>query len=209
MENRLGDIFFELYSQPGVSGSCLQVGRMVIRHDMPYSDQRIQDFAARLDHLIASYQGVERSIWQIFAAFKKYWLLVLCRGDMRLALLLSPDADTATIASRGTYLMMQVEMQPVTEPAAPAASEVQPQKNGKHPPIRRAVIEARLSALLCRVVGSSQSQRLIAREVQRLGYGEHLTEFQARHLGEKVLENIPNRSKRDTLASEFIHSLES
>lgn len=212
-ETQPADIFTELYSQPGVSGSCLQVGRAVVRHDMPYSDQRMEDFAARLDHLIASYQGVDRSVWQIFAAFEKYWLLVLCRGEMRLSLLLTPEADAATITSRGTYLLMQVDVAPpaasVSESVPPGEEAISPaQTNGKHPPILRSDIEARLLLLLSRVVGSAQAQRLIAREVRNLGYGEHLTDDQARRLGEEVLEYIPNRSKRGALLSEFFHSLE-
>jgi hypothetical protein len=189
------------------------VGRAVLRHDLPYSDDRIKDFTARLDHLVASYEGVGRSVWQVCAAFEKYWLLILCRGEMRLTLLLTPEADTATIASRGTYLLMQVEPPRPAIPAAiePSAPTLEPvaTSNGKHPPLARSRVEAGLTSLLVRVIGSAQAMRLIAREVKAMSLGEFLSESEARRLGEAVLDYVPNRSKRAALLSEFLHTLES
>ncbi|MEX1119244.1 MAG: hypothetical protein WEB60_10680, partial [Terrimicrobiaceae bacterium] len=69
-------ILIELYAQPGVSGVCLQKGRAIIKHDLPFSDDRIGNFAARVDHLVGGYEVVGRNIWQICAGFEKYWLLI-------------------------------------------------------------------------------------------------------------------------------------
>jgi hypothetical protein len=207
----LGKKLLELYSQPGISGTILQLGAGIIRHDLPISDRRVTEFASRLNHLLASYETVGRNVWQLCAGFKEYWLLILCRDDLRLGILVTPGSDTTAIASRTMNVLMQIEPlarraahSPGTGAASPAAG-----RNGTaaRPPVERADLEARLAGLLGRVIGSAQASRLITREIAAYGVGERLTLEQARDIGHAVLEKIPNRGKRSALISEFDSSL--
>lgn len=216
-EDVLGKIIFELYSQPGVSGSCVQAGREVVRHDLPFSDDRIANFAAKLDHFIGSYESVDRTVWQLCAVFEKYWLLVLCRGEIRLSLLLNPDADTSTIGGRGAHLLMQLE--PVPPPAPPVIPAAVPAAtNGTNGAavasanghgVRPAKeIDGLLGNLLGRVMGSAQASKLIAREAKNRPPGDALSRDDAKAFGFAVLDYIPNRGKRQALVSEFLNAIE-
>lgn len=207
----IGRKLLELYSQPGISGTCLQLGRGVVRHDLPFADNRVAEFASRLDHLLASYETVGRNVWQICTGFKEYWLVVLCRDDLRLSVLTLPGSDTATIASRTMHVLMQIE--PLVRQTAQRPAARTPQVNGSvngtsaRPPVERTELEARLAGLLGRVMGSAQASRLIGRELATHAIGEHLTSAQAREVGRAVLEHIPNRGKRSALISELESSL--
>jgi hypothetical protein len=210
-EADLGKKLLELYSQPGISGTCLQLGRKVVRHDLPFSDSRVAEFASRLDHLFASYESVGRHVWQLCTGFKEYWLLVLCRDDLRLTVLANPGADTATIASRTMHVLMQIE--PLARQTSPSPAARSPQFNSSsngtsaRPPVERAQLETQLAGLLGRVIGSAQASRLISREFATHAVGERLTLDQAREVGQAVLDYVPNRGKRSSLLSEFNSSL--
>lgn len=198
-------ILIELYAQPGVSGVCLQKGRTIIKHDLPFSDDRIANFATRVDHLVGGYEVVGRNIWQICAGFEKYWLLILSHGELRLSLLLKPDSDTSMVSSRAAHLLMQLdvpdkaEVPPVPIPVAST--------NGNHPPVSKDHFVKLLSGLLGRVTGSAQASRLISRELSKYQDKPGFSVPEAREIGIAVLESIPNRGKRSTLTSEFLNAL--
>ena len=218
----------DLYSQPGVSGSCLQTGDLVVLHDLPYSDDRIASLAARVDHLMASYDSVGRQIWQLCAGFENFWLMILCRNKTRLLLLLKANADLDLIAGRATRLLMDVEAPlsresgatslpppgfaarpaspPVTAEPTPAATPI----NGSHASIPMDDFERMVSNLLSRVTGQSQASKLIDRVLSKeSGLGSSLSITDARRIGISILDFIPNRGKRDALAAELLNNLNS
>lgn len=209
-------ILAELYSQPGVSGCCVQSGRTVIAHDLPFSDDRVDRFASRVDHLILSYTGVGRTVWHICLGFEKYWVLVIARERNSLSILLQPNTDTTMIASRAAHLLMGVDivveqMQPAPKlPPANAIVPILPAASApdEAPGIPVSELEQLLTGLLSRVMGSAQTSRLIARELQRQGAnGVALRPERAREMGLAVIDFIGNRSKRDALASEFLNAI--
>lgn len=212
----LARLLADLYSQPGVCGACLQVRDSVLIHDLPYSDDRIAGLAKRIDRLIAGYENVGRSIWQIFAGFEKHRLLILCRSNTRLSILLKPETDPALIAGRATRLLMEVEIpdgsaamppppdQPI-ENAAPVtvATVVADIPDG----VTREELEKLVIGLLSRVTGSVTASKLIQRELSAKNGTSAFPKDEARKLGLAVLENIPNRGKREALVSEFLNAL--
>ncbi len=198
-------LLIELYAQPGVSGVCLQKGRAIIKHDLPFSDDRIGNFAARVDHLVGGYEVVGRNIWQICAGFEKYWLLILSHGELRLSLLLKPDSDTSLVSSRAAHLLMQLDIP--EEAAPPAVPAPVASTNGNHPPVSKEYFVRLLSGLLGRVTGSAQAARLISRELTKYQDKPGFSVPEAREIGLAVLESIPNRGKRTTLTSEFLNAL--
>ena len=214
----LGRLLTDLYSQPGVCGACLQVRDTVLIHDLPYSDDRIAGLAKRIDRLIAGYENVGRSIWQICAGFEKYRLLILCRSNTRLSILLKPEIDPALIAGRATRLLMEVEI-----PEAPAAQmpeaapvpkavEVQPQAVAEPVPaggLSRAEFEKLLLGLMTRVTGATIAAKLVERELAGKNGATSFPKEEARKMGLAIIENIPNRGKRGALAQEFLVTLDS
>lgn len=207
--DNLRRLLAELYIQPGISGACLQIGGATLLHDLPYSDDRVMNFAARIDQLISSYEGVGRQIWQICSGFDSFTLLILCRSNVRLTLLLQPGTDPALASTRATRLLMEVEMQrgPVNDHAGPAPLE-KPAANGSsngHMP--REEFEKLLTGLLGRVTGSAQTNILIQRGLKDANGG--LSKDEARRIGLSILDTIPNRGKRSALAAEFLNTLDS
>lgn len=207
----LGRLLTDLYSQPGVCGACLQVRDTVLIHDLPYSDDRIAGLAKRIDRLIAGYENVGRSIWQICAGFEKYRLLILCRSNTRLSILLKPETDPALIAGRATRLLMEVD---IPEPTAEVPAPTQMPEPAAVVPaaaipggMPREDFEKLVVGLLSRVTGSATAAKLIQRELAAQNGATSFPKEEARKLGLAVLENIPNRGKRESLVSEFLNAL--
>jgi len=212
----LGRLLTDLYSQPGVCGACLQVRDTVLIHDLPYSDDRIDGLAKRIDRLIAGYENVGRSIWQICAGFEKYRLLILCRSNTRLSILLKPEIDPALIAGRATRLLMEVEIPegsaaqppPPEKPVEIAAAAIPTAVVASVPEgIPREELEKLVVGLLSRVTGSVTASKLIQRELDGKNGTATFPKEEARKLGLAVLDNIPNRGKREALVSEFLNAL--
>lgn len=190
--------FRELYSQEGVHGVCLQDGRHVVEHDLPFSDARAAEFAQQVDNMVGGYQSVGREVWQIFAAFERSQLLVVCRGTFRLSIIMALAADTATVASRAAHALMHAEPRP--EPHGESAPAAGPTRHE---------VEQVLAGLLGRVVGAPQAAKLIGRYlILPETNGDKIPVEQARKAGLAVLEAVPNRGKRAALASEFLNAIQ-
>jgi len=203
--DQLRRLLSDLYVQPGVSGACLQLGDMVLVHDLPYSDDRVTNLAARIENLVGSYESVGRGIWQICAGYENFRLLILCHSMMRLTLLLRPETDPSLAAGRGMHLLMEVKNIEPRQAASPpppvhAAASL---KTG----MPREDFEKLVSGLMGRVTGSAQAAKLIQRELATHGINGQLDPEEARRIGLIILEYIPNRGKRAALASEFLNAL--
>lgn len=215
MQGAAGDglqqLLVDLYAQPGVSGVCLQSGANVLMHDLPFSDTRAADLAARVEHLFASYEGVGREIWQVCAGFDDYWLLILCRGALRLTLLLKTDSDVTLVSSRATRLLLELkipEATPAPTPAVPASAPVEvpaAPHEVLHGQISREDFDRVVTGLLSRVAGRAQAIKLIAREMNKLNgqASQSLSPSDAIRLGDAILDSIPNRGKREVLSAEL------
>jgi len=209
----------DLYSQPGVSGSCLQTGALVMNHDLPYSDERVANFAARVNHLVSGYESVDRALWQICAGFENYRLLILSRGNTRLSVLLTPAADIDLVSARATRLLMELEMLPApTNSATPppvlatkAEAQSIPQQEEGSPMMKRAEFEKIVTGLLSRVTGQAQAAKLIQRAMSKetTPINGELKRDDARRIGLAILDYVPNRGKRDALSSEFLNTFNS
>ncbi len=201
---QLNKLLAGLYVQPGVTGACLQLGGTMLIHDLPYSDARVTNLAERINTLVASYESVGRTIWQICAGFENFRLLIVVHSNMRLTLMIHPEMDPALAGARGMHLLMEAKNHAppelVVEKEAPA--------DGSH--IGREEFERLVSGLMGRVTGSAQAARLIQRELatQKLNGNTMLPKDEARRIGITILDYIPNRGKRAALSSEFLNALE-
>lgn len=209
----------DLYSQPGVSGSCLQTGGLVMNHDLPYSDERVGNFAARVNHLVSGYESVDRPLWQICAGFENFRLLILSRGNTRLSVLLTPSADIDLVAARATRLLMELEMLPsptgtsANPPvlASVGTAQTLQAQSETSPMMKRAEFEKIVTGLLSRVTGQAQAAKLIQRAMSKetTPINGELKRDDARRLGLAILDYVPNRGKRDALSSEFLNTFDS
>lgn len=193
----------DLYSQPGVSGACLQVNGLVLTHDLPYSDDRIAVLAKRIDELIAGYTHAERSIWQICAGYEKYRLLILCRSALRLSILLERETDPALIAGRATRLLMDIEI-PEPEPEPPTAQMLESVSADTIP---RKELERLVTSLMSRVTGTMTAHKLFQRQMADRNGATAFAREDARSIGLEVLKSVPNRGKRESLTSEFLNAI--
>jgi len=200
-------IFSDLHEQPGVSGVCLQLANRVLTHNLPYSDDRVADLAAHIERLCLSYENVGRGIWQILAGFETSWLLILSHQSLRLGILLRPDTDPSLIASRGTRLLMEIEVPDVSQPAVPAPLPTVPVAATPEVPTWSCrEFEQKLGGLLVRVAGHGTTQKIIQRELERQGAAgkDVLPLPEVERIGIAVLNSISNRGKRAALSDEFL-----
>lgn len=194
----------DLHSQPGVDGTCLQADGQVIAHDLPFSDERAGDLAACIDRLCESYTAVGRRVWQVFFGFERTNVLVVTRDNLRLTVLLRPNTDPSKLASRATRLLLDLKIAPPTKP-----EPVPEQKTVPPDSMTRADFEKLLTGLVGRVIGYAQAAKIVQPPLERAGTNGVLTKIDARRIGLEILDAIPNRSKRASLASEFLHLLDS
>jgi hypothetical protein len=207
----LRQLLGSLYSQPGITGACLQLSGTVLVHDLPYSDDRVAQWAAQVNQLVESYTLVDRGIWQICAGFENFRVLIVCHAELRLSLLLQPDLDPTMAAGRGMHLLMEVKsLVPQARPSRAEEPDVVPPAEDSHDRISREEFEKLVCGLLSRVTGSAQASKLIQREMaaQKINGSTSIDPGQARRIGLSILEFIPNRGKRATLSSEFLNALD-
>jgi len=222
-EESCGILLRDLYAQPGVSGTCLQLGATILAHDLAYADAAAATFAAKVNRLMASYEGVGRGIWQVVVGFESIWLIILTRDRLRLTVLLKPGTDPAQVATRGTRLLLEMKIEP--DPTQVAVQEVVPSESPaegtvpREPTVMEAIasrtvkredFERALSALMGRVTGTAQATKLMQMEFKaaELNGSTTLTPEQARRIGRSILQHIPNRGKREALTLEFVSQLD-
>jgi hypothetical protein len=197
-------IFKDLYSQPGVSGICLQSKQTVLVHDFPYSDSRTAEMIGDVERLIQGYETVGREIWQICLGFQRLWLLVVTSAPLRLSILVLPDSDCELIASRGMRLLLQANDSLSTSPPVEKAV-VAPVENAEQGVISRQDLERILAGLLGRVSGITQATKIVQRVLSlRHANTVSFPIAEAEELGGAVLDYVSNRGKRAALHSEFL-----
>lgn len=210
-----GVLLRDLYAQPGVTGTCLQLSASVLAHDLPFADATAAVLAAQVNRLMASYEGVGRGIWQVVAGFDNTWAIILTRDHLRLTILLKPGTDPAQISTRGTRLLLEMKLEPapVVVQAPPAAEPEPPQSVIQaitSRTVKREDFEQTLCTLMGRVAGNAQVAKLMQMEFKAAGLNGSttLTPEQARKIGGSILQHIPNRGKRESLVLEFVSLLD-
>jgi hypothetical protein len=205
----------------GVAGSFLFKGRNAIHKQMPFSDGRTLDLMDVLGEMLDGYQQVRRRIRQIYFQFDAGVLLMLVQDTTALVFFLTSRADPDLVASAGTVLLKDfsaylagLSSQPGATPATPAIEELivaTPRAAQEMAAKREArvnnwgVLRKQVEALLGKVMGRAQVVAMIDRKLTTLGIDDpyRLPADELRGVATKMIEVVPNTSKRAALLSEL------
>ncbi|RBP45851.1 hypothetical protein DES53_102234 [Roseimicrobium gellanilyticum] len=226
-----------LYRITGVVGLLLMKSGNQLANHMPFADVRTNELGAHVMQMAAGYGQVKRRVRQVLMLFDSGTLLIVMKEQIQLALMLTPqaDLDKASLAA-GAFLMdyaaqldaaaptaklekepekpkpvAKPESDPVVVPVAFAAEEPVREKALMAEPVHEAwpKVTAILESILGKVMGNAQAVRLINR-MSEAKHGNDVSKISpadAKVLARAVLEQVPNKSKRDALLSELDHAL--
>lgn len=215
-----------LHRLPGVGGLLLQKGRNRITSNLPYSEARVDDLASVLFRMAEGYRQVKRDVRQIWLEYDGGRVLILQQHGTQLVLVLSAKADVDLVSGAAAMFLSEHATQLAMLPAEPTI-----QVNGA-PAIQEMVVtrpqaaealiakvEATISvwpqarkaveSLLGKVMGRAQIANLVDRCIKECGVDDpyRMTPEQLHAIGQKVLDQVPNKSKRAALASELAAAL--
>ena len=214
-----------LHRLPGVGGLLLQKGRNRITSHLPFSESRVEELAGALGRMAEGYRQVKRDVRQIWLEYDGGRVLVLQQHGTQLIVILSAKADVDLVSGAANLFLSEHATQLAMLPAEPViqvtgttATPVMEELVVTRPQAAEnliAKVEATISVwpqvrkamegMLGKVMGRAQIGNLIDRCVKECGVPDpyHMTKDQLESIGQKVLEQIPNKSKRTALAAEL------
>ena len=205
----------------GVAGAFLFKGRNAIHKQMPFSDGRTLDLMDVLGEMLEGYQQVRRRIRQVYFQFDAGVLLVLVQDTSALVFFLTSRADPDLVASAGTVLLKDFAVhlaglsdQAGATPATPQIEELivaTPRAAQEMAAKREARVNnwgglrKQVEALLGKVMGRAQVVAMIDRKLTALGIDDpyRLPAEELRQLATRMIEVVPNTTKRAALLSEL------
>ena len=214
-----------LHRLSGVGGLLLQKGRNRITSHLPFSESRVDDLAGALFRMSEGYRQVKRDVRQIWMEYDGGRVLILQQHGTQLVLILSAKADVDIVSGAATMFLSEHATQLAMLPAEPViqvigttAKPVIEELVVTRPQAAEALdarVEATISVwpqarkalegMMGKVIGRAQIAKLIDRCVKECGVDDpyRMTKEQLQSIGQKVLDQIPNTSKRATLAAEL------
>ena len=218
-----------LHRLPGVGGMLLQKGKNRITSHLPFSDTRVDDLAGALFRMADGYRQVKREVRQVWLEYEGGRVLILQQHGSQLMLILSAKADVDLVSGAANMFLSEhatqlamLPVEPVIKVTAAGAAPVVEELVVTRPmaaEVLMAKVEATISAwpqvrkamesMLAKVMGRAQIANLIDRCVKECGVPDpyHMTKEQLHSIGQKVLEQIPNKSKRAALGAELAIAL--
>ena len=218
-----------LHRLPGVGGMLLQKGKNRITSHLPFSDTRVDDLAGALFRMADGYRQVKRDVRQVWLEYEGGRVLILQQHGSHLMLILSAKADVDLVSGAANMFLSEhatqlamLPVEPVIKVTVAGAAPVVEELVVTRPmaaEVLMAKVEATISAwpqvrkamesMLAKVMGRAQIANLIDRCVKECGVPDpyHMTKEQLHSIGQKVLEQIPNKSKRAALGAELAIAL--
>lgn len=212
----------------GVAGVMLCKGRNMIHRQMPFSEGRALDLTETLGQMLDGYRQVRRKMRQVYLEFDGGVLLVLIQEESVLIFLLTGRADADLAASAATVLLndhakllegLSTEpgaSTPRTEDGIEELVVTSPRRLQEMTDKAEVVVNnwgqvrKGIEGILGKVMGRAQVSNLIDRTLQESETPDpyRLNPAQVRKLAIRVIEHIPNVSKRRQLLSELDSCLE-
>jgi len=214
-----------MHRLPGVGGLLLQKGKNRITSHLPFSDSRVEELAGALFRMADGYRQVKRDVRQIWLEYDGGRVLILQQHGTQLAIILSAKADVDLVSGAANMFLSEHATQLAMLPAEPViqvtggmAMPIIEELVVTRPQAAEAIVakvEATISvwpqarkameSMLGKVMGRAQIANLIDRCIKECGVPDpyHMTVEQLQSIGQKVLEQIPNKSKRAALGAEL------
>lgn len=207
----------------GVAGVMLFKGRNTVHKQMPFSDGRASELQGIITQMVDGYRQVRRKMRQIYLQFDGGVLLLMIQDESVLVLLLTARADADLVASASSVLindhallLSQLSLEAsasavknddgIEELIVTSPRRLQELTEKAEPVVNnwgqvRKVIEG----ILGKVMGRAQATNMIDRTLTESGTDDpyRLPVAQVQKLAVRVIEQIPNTSKRRQLLTEL------
>lgn len=212
----LGYALVELCQSTGARSSWIQVGSELVESNLAFAEARVSQMAQLINEMSSSYNEVGRDMETIFFGFANQFLLVVCEGQYRLALLFPGNEKpvNSNIVKARAFIR---EQRPNLHTLAPERVP---------PPRGVEIIEAEVSnpsdsletwesfypqikSLLTQVVNSGQAQRLIDRTLKEHACDAGVPHHKIADLSRTIVSKIPHRGKQASIMAELSDHLDS
>lgn len=221
-----------LYRLGGVAGLMLQKGENILANHMPFSEKRTCELGSLITKMCEGYATVQRKVRQVLVSYDAGALLIVAHQQAQLIILLTSRAELDVVSNAAIVFMSEQAERLVFIPTQHQTNELRDPlairdgvapvnrvaSNGVRVVVEQAKVESSrwpdirkaLEATLGKVMGRAQVSNLIERVSKEMGHTElgDLDTQQGKLLAEKVVEQVPNRSKRMALLSELEQALE-
>lgn len=208
----LGQEILRLQAFDLVQGVVIQRGKEVIESNAVLADSKIDAMAAAIDEMRAGYVDVGREANYWLFGFQAGQIMVVSRGECAIWVLLKRGTQELEMiqAQMKEFLRIQFDLIQEDPGSSVVIEPVQPVEPVHLVEVGQDKIDWEafvhlLTGLLARVVSQTQAEKIVERELVSQGFGlkEPALKTDYPKLGKKVLSAVPNRSRRNSLLSEF------
>lgn len=183
-----------------VIGVCLhREGRLITNHfPRAISQSRVEGFSEAVDEMLSGYRVVGREIEQFVLSFNGGTVLIVAHDNACVSFLLE-DMSTTSFLRSTALAFLRDNLDAISAPAPAAKESTDVDEKAWE------LYHAQLLALMGKVMGSAQVEKVFARVMKSIGASESevLPKSRFRELGVSLILEIPNRSKQTALRTEL------
>jgi hypothetical protein len=206
----------------GVAGVMLFKGRNTIHRQMPFSDVRAENLREIIIQMLDGYRQVRRKMRQVFLEFDGGSLLIMTQDEVVMLFFLTSRADSDLAASAASVMLndhakvlseASTEFQPLAPLAANAVEELVVTSPRALQQITEKAevmnnwwaLRKHIENILGKVMGRAQLTMMIDRVLAKRGTPDpyRLSPAETRKLAVELIEQVPNKAKRQSLMSEL------
>jgi len=212
----------------GVAGVMLFKGRNTIHRQMPFSDTRAENLREIIIQMLDGYRQVRRKMHQVFLEFDGGSLLIVTQDEVVMLFFLTSRADSDLAASAASVMLndhaallqtASTEQQPAPKLPADGIEELvvtspralsQLTDKAETTVNQWGAVRKCVEGVLGKVMGRAQASNMIQRTIDEANIPDpyRLSTTEVRKLAVKVIEQVPNTSKRRQLLVELDASME-
>lgn len=212
----------------GVAGVMLFKGRNTIHRQMPFSDTRAENLREIILQMLDGYRQVRRKMHQVFLEFDGGSLLIVTQDEVVMLFFLTSRADSDLAASAASVMLndhakvlndASTEQQPAPKLPADGIEELvvtspralsQLTDKAETTVNQWGAVRKCVEGVLGKVMGRAQASNMIQRTIDEANIPDpyRLSTTEVRKLAVKVIEQVPNTSKRRQLLVELDASME-
>lgn len=212
----------------GVAGVMLFKGRNTIHRQMPFSDTRADNLREIIIQMLEGYRQVRRKIHQVYMEFDGGVLLAVLHDEVVMLFFLTSRADPDLAASAASVMLndhaallhtASTEQQAASKLPADGIEELvvtspralsQLTDKAETTVNQWGAVRQCVEGVLGKVMGRAQAANLIQRTITEANISDpyRLTSSEVRKLAVRVIEHVPNTTKRRQLLVELDASME-
>ena len=179
------------------------MGAAFVESNLAFAESRVSQMAEVIHEMGSSYLSVGRSMETMFFGFSKQYLLVVCEGERRLALLFpeGPKPLNKTILEVRKFLQERRRVISSFAAIEGMAFEVAPEE--APPPALWSALYPKIKGILVRVVNSGQAQKMIDRILIERAIPEGPVDTMVVEISRQIISQIPHRGKQVALLAEL------